>query len=160
MNPNPAELPSVPRTNGIALELPADPAYLVLACRVVCGFASLHGIAERDCRRLELAVDEICTNCITHAYERDPSKRYRVTVERDEEDMLVVRIFDRGRGFQIEQVPVPDLCCGLLERQIGGLGLMFAQKATDSFAAYRTHEGENCVEMKKRLPAAPAVPQT
>lgn len=155
MTPDP--VPHVPGGNPhrIGVELPADAAYLVIACKLVCAFASVHGLDARDCQRLELAVDEVCTNCVTHAYDRDTSKRYRIEVERSPDDFLVIRVFDSGKGFQMSCVPVPDTKCALLERQIGGLGLLFAQKATDEFAAYRTPAGENCVEMKKRL--SPAV---
>ncbi len=148
----PVHVPPTPHgSQQVSLELPADPALLVMACRMVCLFAEMQGMGERDCQRLELAVDEICTNCITHAYKRDITKKYRVTAERSDDDFLVVRVLDHGVGFDLGDVPAPDIRCPLTDRQIGGLGLMFAVKATDELCYKRTPEGENCITMRKRI---------
>ena len=148
----PVHVPPTPHgSQQVSLELPADPALLVMACRMVCLFAEMQGMGERDCQRLELAVDEICTNCITHAYKRDITKKYRVTAERSDDDFLVVRVLDHGVGFDLGEVPAPDIRCPLTDRQIGGLGLMFAVKATDELCYKRTPEGENCITMRKRI---------
>jgi serine/threonine-protein kinase RsbW len=148
----PINVPPTPNgSQQVSLELPADPALLVMACRMVCLYAEMQGMGERDCQRLELAVDEICTNCITHAYKRDITKKYRVTAERSEDDFLVVRVLDHGVEFDLGDVPTPDIRCPLTDRQIGGLGLMFAVKATDELCYKRTPEGENCITMRKRI---------
>ncbi|MDX2175331.1 MAG: ATP-binding protein [Candidatus Sumerlaeia bacterium] len=141
----------------LRLELPAEAAMLVVACKSVRSFAESCGLGPRECDRLELAVDEVCTNCVTHAYERDADRRYWVTMEfLHDESQLVVRVYDTGPAFEPADVPAPNTSCELSQRQIGGLGLFLAAKGADSIGYQRTERGENCVVLRKYVAAAAA----
>lgn len=135
----------------ISLELPADPNLLVVACSCVRLFAQVHGLSDRECQRLELATDEVCSNVICHAYERDAERRYRIEAD-VEDNAIVVRVFDSGNTFALSDVKIPDTACCLQERPIGGLGIHLVRKVTDSVDYRTTAEGEHCFEFIKRLP--------
>lgn len=141
----------------IRLEMPADAGLLPVLCRAVRAFASHYGMVERECARLELALDEVCSNVIVHAYRRDPSLRFEVSAEHTAANEIVIRVMDRGVAFEPSRIPVPDTCCMLQDRQIGGLGIFLARKATDALSFDRLPDGRNCVTMMKRiLPEAEA----
>ena len=129
----------------------ADPALLVVVTGAVREFARGAGFTDRDCQRLEVATDEICTNVVTHAYGHDLSRTYRVEVE-IVGPCLEIRVFDRGEGFRVEEVPAPDPAQGIEEVRIGGLGICLCRKMMDDVSSHRTAEGENCVRLVKRLP--------
>lgn len=138
-------------TRCISMEFPADPALLVIPCGAVRELARLAGFSERECQRLEVATDEICTNVVTHAYEHDRSQRYRVEAEITTE-CLEVRIYDKGDGFEMADVPEPPMHAAIEEIKIGGLGLCLCRKMMDEVTSFRTAAGEHCVRLVKRLP--------
>lgn len=135
----------------VSLELPASPGAIAVGAQLVRTFCESQGMPERECQRLELAADEICTNVVTHAYHSDESCMYRVECELDG-DVVVVRVIDHGASFNPAAVPVPDTVCPLEQRKIGGLGLFLVKKVTDSFEVTRTSTGENVACFRKRLP--------
>lgn len=139
----------------VSLDLPASTHAIALGAQFVRQFCEQQGMPERECQRLELAADEICTNVVCHAYHGDASRHYRVECE-CEGDTVVVCVIDRGASFDPESVPTPDTTCALAQRKIGGLGLHLVRKVTDSFEVTRTPSGENVTRFTKRLPVAEA----
>ncbi|MEQ8821588.1 MAG: ATP-binding protein [Sumerlaeia bacterium] len=136
----------------LCLSLRADPKLVVIACKAVRNLAEIHGMNERDCYRLELATDEVCSNAITHACERDEHRNYRLEAAYDEvDDSIVVWVYDRGEGFDIERVkevkelPKPPNC------PVGGLGLHLVRKVTDDIDYLCGKNGENCLIFRKRV---------
>jgi len=83
---------------------------------------------------LQLAVDELVTNIITHAYE-ECGKRGDVLFEVEvDEKKLVLVIVDTGAFYDPTQKGRPvDLDKPLEERQIGGLGIYLALQSVDQF---------------------------
>jgi serine/threonine-protein kinase RsbW len=136
----------------LELNLQTDPRQLVIACTAVRQFAQIHGIDEKSLRQLELAVDEVCSNIICHAYNGDRKSHYRIRCYIKEND-LVVEVMDSGKGYSSEENGKikPEPC--LRDRANGGLGVQLIKKMTDHVEYVKLPTGENCCRFSKTLPA-------
>lgn len=134
--------------------LNADPSLLVVVCTAVRQFAEACGMDPRNSQRLELATDEICSNVICHAYDQNPDQTFRLEA-RKTTDSIEVRIFDHGKGFDLDQVQKPDINSPLNERQVGGLGIFLVRKVVDSISYTPSEGGENCLCFSKRIDPLP-----
>lgn len=70
------------------------------------------GLSEQDVYDMQLAVDETCSNIITHGYAgMDPgSIILRADVERD---AFIVTITDFGHPFEPTEPPAPDIAAAI-----------------------------------------------
>jgi len=109
------------------------------------------GFNESDCYKVQLAVDEACSNIIEHAYggeaaEEDITCTCKVTA-----DNLVVELYDHGQAFDPTEIPVPDVKAALHARATGGLGLYFMRQLMDevSFNFTPGSAGKNGVKSKQ-----------
>jgi serine/threonine-protein kinase RsbW len=94
---------------------------------------------------INLVLTESVINTITHANARDPNKMVHLSIA-IEHDELVIRVFDEGEGFDLEEVPPPDFE-GLSE---GGRGVFLIRTIMDS-VNYRRVDSGNVLEMRKNL---------
>ena len=83
-----------------------------------------------------LAVHEICTNIIEHAYE-NKGGRIAIDIQLDEQSgVLTVDLFDQGRSFDLANVPQPDLDSA----PIRGYGLFLVRELMDDVNYTPNHE--------------------
>jgi len=94
---------------------------------------------------LNLVLTESVINTITHANASDPDKVVHLSIGIDH-DELVIRVFDEGKGFDINEVPPPDFE-GLSE---GGRGVFLIRSIMDS-VNYLKVGTVNVLEMRKKL---------
>jgi serine/threonine-protein kinase RsbW len=82
-----------------------------------------------DVYKVQLAVDEACTNVINYAY---PGRigPLKITLEFNGEE-LIINIQDKGKSFDPTAIPLPDVTADLEDRKIGGLGIYFMNKLMD-----------------------------
>jgi serine/threonine-protein kinase RsbW len=106
-------------------------------------------IDEQTCYDLQLAVDEACTNVITHGYAGMNPGSIILALEIGR-NQVVVNLTDFGHPFEPSEVPVPDVEAGLEDRPMGGFGLFFIYQTMDE-VQYRTTEDGNCLIFIKRL---------
>lgn len=99
--------------------------------------------------RVQLVVDEACTNVIKHAYS-EWKGLITLVLELVDND-LIITIRDRGKPFDPSSVPSPDLEADLDERKIGGLGIYFMRELMDEISYNFDVERGNQIKMKKRL---------
>lgn len=89
---------------------------------------------------LKLAVDEACTNIITHGYRgMDPGSiilSFRIEAER-----ILVQITDFGRVFEPEDAAQPDVQAALEDRELGGLGLYLIYQTMDNIDYHASEDG-------------------
>lgn len=92
------------------------------------------GLDKKAAYRLNLAVDEIATNVITHGYiEASREGEIDVNTEIDEET-LIIHLEDTGEVYNpIEYQTPDDLDQPPEQRQIGGLGVFIAIQSVDKF---------------------------
>lgn len=99
---------------------------------------------------LVLAVDEVCTNIITHGYEGTTPGPVTVKFHSDK-DKVTITISDKGTRFHPGEAPVPDLEADWLERPIGGLGLFLMGEVADEIKYETDAEKVNHLTVIKRI---------
>ena len=98
---------------------------------------------------VQLAVDEACTNIISHGYaDLDPGS---IILDLDiDPDKLTVTLTDFGHSFEPSSAPIPDVDAPIEERELGGFGLFFIQQSVDEMD-YRVTEDGNKMTLTKYL---------
>jgi len=99
--------------------------------------------------RVQLAVDEACTNVIKYAYD-EKTGLIRLEMELIG-DSLVVSVNDNGKPFDPDTIPPPDLDADLDKRRIGGLGIYFMKKLMDEVSYSFDNAAGNCLTMRKSI---------
>jgi anti-sigma regulatory factor (Ser/Thr protein kinase) len=95
------------------------------------------GFDAKQLGRIELAIDEACSNIIEHAYAGEVGAmgaRINVVVESVAEQYLKVILTDTGKTFEPEAVPAYIPCTPQTDvnsLKVGGLGLHLMRQAMD-----------------------------
>jgi serine/threonine-protein kinase RsbW len=128
------------------LRIPARIEYLNLAttlCRKLCSHAPKQAQDKDLVEDIELCISEACTNAIKYGCgggEGDTiSIKFLLFSER-----VIIQVGDQGEGFELEQIPVPDLDTHP-ER---GYGLYIIRAKMDNIRYVRSPQG-NYLEMTK-----------
>lgn len=112
--------------------------------------SSMPGINDAVLYDVQLAVDEACTNIITHGYAgMDPG-----SIILDLEvagSKITVSLTDFGRSFEPDSTPAPDISAPVEEREEGGFGLFFIRQSMDNME-YRVSEDGNTMVLTKQVP--------
>src|SRR5262245_55456917 len=112
------------------LTLPATLDALAQITAFITAAAERSGLDERATWQLQLAVDEAATNIIQHAYDEQSPGEVSLSWE-VQGSRFIVTLHDRGRSFDPQEVPAPDLHSPLEERQAGGLGIYLMTRLMD-----------------------------
>jgi len=114
--------------------------------------AGVPSITDEILYDVQLAVDEACTNIITHGYaDIDPGS---VILDLElEPDKLILSLTDFGHSFEPGNMPVPDVDASIAERELGGFGLFFINQSMDE-VDYRVTEDGNTMALTKYLSKA------
>ncbi|WP_019507606.1 anti-sigma regulatory factor [Pleurocapsa sp. PCC 7319] len=100
--------------------------------------ASQARLDDKTAYKLRLAVDEIATNIIIHAYEGAGIEGKIVLNAQFDEQALTIFIEDTGAEYDPTQQAKPDdLDQPLENREIGGLGVYLALQSVDRFIYQR-----------------------
>jgi serine/threonine-protein kinase RsbW len=152
----------LPRRREEAMPRDAKPAVPVFVRRIpgsygeihplgadIAQWAAGHAVAPKVANSVVLMLDELLTNVVMHGF-RDSGLgtiEVKVSIDRGAID-AVVR--DSAPAFDPFSVPEADTTMGVEERRIGGLGVHFVRKMSDSFE-YRRDGEINEVHLRKRL---------
>jgi serine/threonine-protein kinase RsbW len=99
--------------------------------------------------KVQLAVDEACTNVINYAYSGGVGP-LTLALELAGDD-IIITILDKGKPFDPTTVPPPDTSSDVDERKVGGLGIFFIRQLMDSVSySFNSLEG-NRLTFKKKL---------
>jgi serine/threonine-protein kinase RsbW len=132
------------------LKIPSQTDNLELIRNFVSGIAKKVGFDSEESNKIELAVDEACTNVIEHAYQHDESKDIDIAIKIDYHKFAVV-VTDRGKSFKMQEVELPDMESYLAEIRVGGLGIYLMKTLMDE-VDYLVKPGvKNEVRMVKYL---------
>ena len=99
-----------------------------------------HDIPSETVLELKLAVDEACTNVITHGY-KGMNPGSIILSFRIEPGRILVQITDFGHVFEPEAAPKPDVEAALEDRELGGLGLFLIYQTMDNIDYQSSEEG-------------------
>ena len=135
-------------TKSYRLKIPSQKDNLEIIRNFVSGVAKKVGFEEEDSNKIELAVDEACTNVIRHAYQEDESQDIDIAIKIDYQKFTVV-VTDRGKSFKMEEVELPDMKEYLAELRVGGLGIYLMKTLMDEVDYQSRPDGKNVVRMVK-----------
>jgi serine/threonine-protein kinase RsbW len=109
--------------------------------------ASLPGVTDEILYDVQLAVDEACTNIISHGYaDLDPGS---IILDLEVAPLkLTITLTDFGHSFEPSNTPVPDLNAPIDERELGGFGLFFIQQSVDEMDYQVTEDGNKMILIK------------
>ena len=103
------------------------------------------GLDERQAQNLRLVIEEALANIVNY------SGATVMNIRAWQEDgSLYVSFTDDGIPFDPTRHPEPDLTLPIGKRPIGGLGIHYIRKMSDS-VAYRRHDGKNILTIRKTL---------
>jgi anti-sigma regulatory factor (Ser/Thr protein kinase) len=112
-------------------------------------FALKAGLSDKDLFALQIVVEELVTNVID--YGEVPVGEHAATVDLTAQDgLLTIVIRDRGKEYNPLLREDPDVTLPAEERPIGGLGVHFCKKLTDT-QDYERRDGSNVLTMRKKV---------
>lgn len=131
------------------LHIAATLANLATVAEFVAACCEQWRIAENNCFKIQLAIDEAVTNIIEHAYGGGGGEiTLRCWVA---EHHFYVQLRDRGRAFDPAETPLPNTSGTLAERETGGLGIYFMHKLMDEVHFEFTAEGNTLLMVKYNI---------
>ena len=107
------------------------------------------GVTKGVLYDIQLAVDEACTNIITHGYANMDPGSIVLDLELNS-DCLRVHLTDFGHCFEPGNISVPDVRAPIEQRKAGGYGLFFIKQLVD-LMEYQVTENCNTMTMIKYL---------
>ncbi len=115
-------------------------------------FAAAESIGGALPYRLNLVLDELVTNCITHSLRDVATPHLRMRLSRGG-DAVAAEVEDNGDAFDpLTEAPQPDTNLEVEDRPIGGLGVYFVKEFADS-VSYERSDGFNRIKMRMKLEA-------
>lgn len=112
------------------LKIPSQSDNLAIIRDVVAKVASRVGFDTDEASKIELAVDEACTNVIKHAYANNSNQMIEVSIKVEEKKLIII-VADKGKGFNPDEIKLPDLNKSIKEGRKGGLGLCLIKTLMD-----------------------------
>lgn len=112
-------------------------------------FAASAGLSDKDLFALQIVAEELVTNVIDYGKVPggEPAAELELEVAGGE---LVIRLTDRGIAYNPLAREAPDTTLPAEDRPIGGLGVHFCKKLTDS-QTYERAGDRNVVVLRKKL---------
>ncbi len=113
------------------------------------------GFTEIEVGKIELAIDEACTNIIKHAYKYNPEGTIEIKLSTrkkgNEPAKFIVEIFDNGLSFNAKKYTAPDMKEYFRKLRHGGLGIVLIKKLMDE-VEYNFEPGKkNSIRLIKHL---------
>ena len=135
------------------LKIPSQTGNLELIREFISGLAQKVGFDDQDINKIELAVDEACTNVIAHAYNNDESQEIELSVKIQKNKFIVV-VADKGKGFDFNHLEEPNMKNYMAELRVGGLGIYLIKSLMDEVDYQTKSGGKNEVRMTKYIKKA------
>jgi serine/threonine-protein kinase RsbW len=117
-------------------------------------FGAEHGVAAHIVNDLNLCLDEILNNTITHGYNDDTAPHTISIALGCDGKSVWADIEDDAQPFDPHNVPEPDLSADIRMRHPGGLGLRFVNALMDEVDYVRSG-GYNRIRLGKSLGPKP-----
>lgn len=132
-------------TGKLRIQTPGHGSYLGYIRGLVTDLARKVGFSEDEAAKIEMAVDEACSNILEHAYDRDKKWHWqhrdpeiRIDV-RTEDGRLVIEINDHGQGFDLAKYRPADLEKSIKDMKPGGYGIHIMRNFMDE-VQYRSNK--------------------
>ena len=141
----------------LLIQTPGHGSYLAYIRAIVGDLARKVGFDESEAAKVEMAVDEACSNVVRHAYspdkewcwqQRDPEIRLDIRVEGSR---LIIEINDHGQHFDFASYSLTDVENRLKEMQPGGYGIFIMRKLMDEVQYSSSDQTGNTLRLVKYL---------
>ncbi|MGR8931236.1 MAG: ATP-binding protein [Gammaproteobacteria bacterium] len=133
----------------VDVTIPTHTKYLDLIGSIGEGIAKeledFSGDRDALAYQLNLVLTEATANVIKHANDNSEKDTVRVSIHLHD-NTLIIKVYDHGQGFDLDNVPIPDLD----HPQESGMGIFFMRSMMDS-VTYTREEGCNVLEIVKIL---------
>jgi anti-sigma regulatory factor (Ser/Thr protein kinase) len=133
----------------ISFELQNRLSELETLCEHLGAFCESCGMTKKQKFEINLALDELFTNIISHGFEDSDEHRIEVTCSKNRDEIKII-IRDDGIAFNPTEAPRPNLKCAFDDRAIGGLGIHLIRAYMDSID-YQRQGAQNVLTLIKRL---------
>lgn len=134
-----------------SFKLKNDPSELNTLFKKLENFCLQLGLSTRCQCEVDLVLEELFTNIVSHGYTDDDEHWIEITISH-ENGMLVMRIVDDGIPFNPVEFEATGLDTPLDERGVGGLGVHLARHFTED-VVYERRGNKNILTLKKILAA-------
>ncbi len=144
-------------TDKLLIRTPGDGSYLNYIRTVVGDLALQVGFDAYEAAKIEMAVDEACSNVVRHAYspdkewcwrQRDPEIRLEIRVENGR---LIIEINDHGQSFDFANYHPAKIEDQLREMKVGGYGILIMRNFMDEVQYSSNDQTGNTLRMVKCL---------
>ena len=133
----------------VDIKVPNQTRYLSLIGRIGEDIAKeldkYSGDRETLAYHINLVLTEAMVNAIKYANANEPDKMVHILINISE-DEVVIKVFDKGQGFDINSIPSPNF--GELEDR--GRGIFLIRSLMDTVCYKKTRNG-NVLTMSKKL---------
>lgn len=137
--------------HGFQLCIDASPDGVGKANAAFTEFAETHAVPDSVRRPVQVAIDELLANELSHGTAGHGSGSVTIEVTLDQDRMSVTLASD-GPPFDPFSQEAPDTSLPVEQRPIGGLGLHLVQKLMDE-VRYERRDEKNLIHMIKLLSA-------
>lgn len=125
------------------LKLPAELTNLPKFIGFAAKQARQRGFTPKRTQDVELVVEEALVNVMEYAYS-DQTGMITLRARPEPLERLVFEIKDQGEIFNPLDRDPPDVQSELMERPVGGLGILLIKKLADELF-WQRQENENCL---------------
>ena len=141
----------------LLIQTPGHGSYLAYIRAIVGDLARKIGFDEGEAAKIEMAVDEACSNVVRHAYspdkkwcwqQRDPEIRLDIRLEGSR---LIIEINDHGQRFDFANYRPARMEDHLREMKPGGYGIPIMRNFMDEVQYSSNDQTGNTLRMVKYL---------
>lgn len=108
------------------------------------------GFDESSINQIVLSVDEACTNIIKHAHKYDDKKTIEVEIKTDGGQFMII-IKYKGKGFDPNELSLPDMKDYFNNFKVGGLGVPIMKKFMNKIEFVHNNSDYNFLTLIKSL---------
>jgi anti-sigma regulatory factor (Ser/Thr protein kinase) len=131
----------------MTMELQATPEEVMRAVETLRDFARAQCLSDKTAFDLALALEECASNIVNHAFKRDASQKFSVTIDRNG-SAIFIELRDRGPRFDPTKVECKPPATE--DDPPGGWGIELVRHYIDELR-YKREGEENVLRLTKRL---------
>ncbi len=144
-------------TGLLSIHAPGDGSYLSQIRRLIADLARQVGFSDEEIAKIEMAVDEACSNVLEHAYapnkqwcwqHRGPELRLAIRIQ---DSRLIIELNDHGQRFDFANYRPADLEDSLRQMRPGGYGIVIMRRFMDEVQYSSSDETGNTLRLVKYL---------
>jgi serine/threonine-protein kinase RsbW len=143
--------------NKLSLQTPSDGCYLTYIRNLVGDLARKVGFPEEDVAKVEMSVDEACSNVVKHAYatqkkwlwqHRHPEIRLDMQIK---DSQIIIEIHDHGQTFDFAAYRPDAIPDRLRDMKTGGYGISIMRQFMDEVTYSSNDTTGNTLRLVKYL---------